>query len=91
VTIDDIRLEQTCDTCPEQYDAYVGEQRVAYLRLRWGHFRVEVPFDGKTVLSEQIGDGPRGAFADEERDEWLTKAKQAILDELCTPKSKSNG
>lgn len=29
-----IHLVKTCEACPEQYDAYLGEKRVGYLRLR---------------------------------------------------------
>src|SRR5437660_8199656 len=38
-----VRLEQTCFAYPEQYDAFIGDEKVGYLRLRHGHFRVECP------------------------------------------------
>lgn len=74
---EDIRLEQTCPTCPEQYDAFVGDQQVGYLRLRHGTFRVDVPdVDGETVYTaEPVGDG---FFMPFERDTYLTAAKEAI-------------
>jgi hypothetical protein len=33
---DAIELRQTCEACPEQYDAYLGDNRIGYLRLRYG-------------------------------------------------------
>ncbi len=82
MTTKDIRLEQTCGACPEQYDAYVGDRQVGYLRLRWGYFCVEVPYDGKVVLDHQFDDHWQGSFEDDQREEWLSKAKQAILEAL---------
>ena len=35
----EIKLIQTCGACPEQYDAFIGEEQVGYLRLRHGYFR----------------------------------------------------
>lgn len=45
MNIQDIILKQTCFAYPEQYDAIDGitGERVGYLRLRHGHFTVEVP------------------------------------------------
>lgn len=65
-------------SCPEQYDVYVegNPDRVAYLRLRHGHFRAELTNPTKIVYSaEPRGDG---AFECEERDHYLTEAIQAI-------------
>lgn len=79
IDADEIRLERTCYACPEQYDAYdkYGNE-IAYLRLRWGYFRVECPFGGEIVYSaETEGDG---MFEDGERDYYLDKAKEAIAD-----------
>jgi hypothetical protein len=77
-----IRLEMTCSACPEQYDAYIDDQKVGYLRLRHGRFTVEVPDPGgKLVYSAHtVGDG---AFHDAaEADYYLTQAKLAILAEM---------
>lgn len=38
-----ITLRLTCSACPEQYDAFIGDRKVGYLRLRWGEFRVDYP------------------------------------------------
>ncbi len=74
---EDIHLELTCSACPEQYDAFVGDRQVGYLRLRHGTFRVEVPdVGGKTVyIDDPAGDG---CFEHFERDAYLTAAKAAI-------------
>lgn len=74
-----IRLQMTCGACPEQYDAFIGSERVGYLRLRHGYFSVRCP----DPSGEEVFDGyPNGdgIFEPEERDYFLTKAKAAIYD-----------
>ena len=75
--IDGVKLELTCGACPEQYDAYIGDERVGYLRLRHGWFYVECPdCGGETVYeSEPKGDG---LFDDDEREFYLREAVAAI-------------
>jgi hypothetical protein len=80
-TIDDIELTMTCGACPEQYDAYIGEKQVGYLRLRHGSFRVDfIECGGETIYqAEPKGDG---IFEWDERDYYLTEAKKAIIQKL---------
>lgn len=80
LTINDIRLVQTCGACPEQYDAFIGDRQVGYLRLRHGFFRVDYPEHGGKVIyqAHPMGDG---IFESEEREFYLEAAKQAILRE----------
>lgn len=75
------RLVLTCGGCPEQYDVLYGEKKVAYLRLRHGHFRAEIPdCGGKQVYSAwPVGDG---IFEDDERERFLTEAINAVNAEL---------
>jgi hypothetical protein len=70
-------LEKTCNACPEQYDVYLGDEQVGYLRLRHGWFYAAVPDAGGDIIfeSEPRGDG---IFDAEERNEELTKAVTAI-------------
>ena len=71
----EIELKMTCGACPEQYDAFLNDENIGYLRLRHGYFRAE--FKGKTVYdSYTIGDG---CFEYEERNKHLKKAKKAIF------------
>jgi hypothetical protein len=74
-----IELIQTCGACPEQYDAYINGEKVGYLRLRHGVFTVDYPDCGGKRLITEYPDGD-GIFTYDERDEYLTRAKQAILD-----------
>jgi hypothetical protein len=77
-----LRFVQTCSAAPEQYDVYWGEELVGYLRMRWGHFRVECPdVGGESVLDTEE---PLGfaEFEDGEREYWLGQARTAILDWL---------
>ena len=73
----EITLVQTCFACPEQYDAFIGEMQVGYLRLRHGEFRVDCPDCGGVTVYEAQPDGD-GEFADDERERYLGEAKAAI-------------
>ena len=83
ITADDIRLDQTCTACPEQYDAYTPDGRkVAYLRLRNGIFTVNMPHAGGTTIyiAEPAGDG---IFDPGERDDYLREARERIAAHLA--------
>ena len=72
-----ITLVQTCGSCPEQYDAMVDDERVGYLRLRFGNFTVKS--GGEQVYQKYIGGGLTGSFKSEkQRRKQLKKAKKAI-------------
>ena len=80
-TADEIDLRMTCGACPEQYDAYIGELQVGYLRLRHGAFRVDVPRCGGEVAYAAYPEGD-GCFTDSEQDHYLNEAKRAIANWL---------
>lgn len=69
-----MRLEQTCETHPEQYDAWHGKRKVGYLRLRHGRFVVRYggTLDEVIYSVDTIGDGE---FAESEREFHLETAK----------------
>lgn len=74
----EFKLVQTCMACPEQYDAYFDGVKVAYLRLRHGHFYVQFPYDGQVIYeADPKGDG---CFDDDERGHYLGEAVRAILE-----------
>ncbi len=77
----EIKLVQTCVACPEQYDAFIGEKKVGYLRLRHGVFTVDFPDCGGERIYESYPDGD-GMFFDGEREGALREAKNAILAKL---------
>jgi hypothetical protein len=72
-----IKLVQTCYACPEQYDAFIGDVQVGYLRLRHGRFRVDVPNCGGQTIYEASPQGD-GIFDHDERDYYLRFAVDAI-------------
>jgi hypothetical protein len=73
-----IALVMTCGACPEQYDAFDGQGRqVGYLRLRHGYFRVHSPSISNDIVYETYTKGD-GFFEDDEREEHLIKACEAI-------------
>lgn len=79
-TINDIELKLTCGACPEQYDAFIDDKQVGYLRLRFGYFSVETPdYGGDLVFEHEFEDGWKGEFDEDERELFLNKAKEAIL------------
>lgn len=78
---EEIELIQTCGACPEQYDAYVNDKQVGYLRLRHAYFRAEGK-DG-TIVYESFTKGD-GIFEDDERDHHLDNAKEAIAKSWTT-------
>lgn len=73
----EIKLVQTCGACPEQYDAYLGDEIIGYLRLRHGYFYAQFTKTGETVY-EATPDGD-GIFAYYERDQYLEEAKDALI------------
>lgn len=74
---DYIRLVQTCGACPEQYDAFIGETKVGYLRLRHGEFRVDVPDCCEETIFDAEPEGD-GVFESWERESYLSQARVAI-------------
>lgn len=78
-----LNLVMTCTSCPEQYYAYLGNQRVGYLRLRHGYFYAQLmDAHATTVYSTEDIDGDGSFASDEERHRELTRASIAILNGL---------
>ncbi len=77
----DIRFVQTCGCCPEQYDAYLGDKYVGYVRERGGSFTVEYP--GKDDCEREL---LFSAYSDEGfSSQWmLKKARRAIWKKIIS-------
>ena len=90
----DLSLVQTCGACPEQYDVYRDGEVVGYLRLRHGHFTAQL-FDPNGPLVYESTPRGDGIFEDDERDEYLRLAVNAVQRALeqgpPTPPLKSFG
>lgn len=80
IEIRDYEFRLTCGACPEQYDVFKDGKQVAYIRLRWGQLRVDVPDAGdRTVYFYDFGVECKGVFNNEaERMKYLN----SIADEL---------
>ncbi len=79
----EITLNRTCYACPEQYDAVdQGGNVVGYLRLRHGHFTVQVPDSRGEVVYSASPDGD-GIFGPAERERYLSAALAAIRDRIA--------
>ena len=83
ITKPKLQFKQTCFMCPEQYDVFLDEKQVAYVRLRWGCLTVEVPdVKGKGILEHNFNEEFKGSFKDKERELWLKKIEEKILEYL---------
>lgn len=82
-----MNLEMTCEACPEQYDlkSLLDMKQLAYMRLRWSHFRCDYPdCQDETIYSAMIDDsGWTGEFYNEEqRIIFLTKAIRKVIERI---------
>lgn len=71
----------TCCACPEQYDVFnKNNEKVGYVRLRWGRFTVSCPGPhDELVYSAESGGNLDGCFYDsDERVYQLLMAAKAI-------------
>lgn len=72
-------LVQTCEACPEQYDAYLDGGKVAFLYLRHGLFFVECPCPGGREVFRARPQGD-GIFEWQERDGFIRQALEAVAE-----------
>jgi hypothetical protein len=77
----DIKLIKTCSVCPEQYEAYLGDRQVGYLRLRGGSFTVNYPDVGGLEIYHGYPEG-QDEFRDHERFHFTYLATAAIRKQL---------
>lgn len=73
------RLILTCHACPEQYDVFVDDRRVGYLRLRNGEFRADYPDCGGETVYEAAPQGD-GIFEADERGTYIGLAVEALAE-----------
>ena len=80
-------FDQTCFASPEQYDVYDDcENKVGYVRLRWGSLTCEYPWSGgEEIYYASIGDGWTGVFQNEQQRKYhLTMIANKILEKINT-------
>lgn len=77
MNINGYELIETCGACPEQYDVFLNDEQVGYLRLRHGRFYASVPDVGGCIVYEAAPNGD-GMFHPNERMFYLTNAIEAI-------------
>jgi hypothetical protein len=76
-----LRFHNTCMACPEQYDVFLEDRNVGYVRLRHAGLRVNCPdFMSDDVVYRYSWDEPyKGQFQDDaEREYHLKRAADAI-------------
>lgn len=85
ITPEQIKLNQTCSACPEQYECYLesdeNKSTIGYLRLRHSWFYVAYPDCGGKIIYEAKPRGD-GIFEESEREFYLNRAKLAICNVL---------
>lgn len=84
--IDNLRFEQTCFACPEQYNVFdENNKQVGYVRLRWGNLYCDYPHhNGETIYEHSFNDGYLGIFeSEEDREHHLTNIAKEINKKLC--------
>lgn len=54
IEVSDLKLDKTCESCPEQYNVYYHGQQIGYIRRRWDHIWVHCP----NVFGEVIYEAP---------------------------------
>lgn len=85
--MEDLKLVQTCGACPEQYDVYLEDSIIGYMRLRHGRFYAEC-HDVLVYSASPRGDG---MFKDDERTKYLNEAVSAIKKALKNEKTEPDG
>lgn len=74
-------LKKTCSACPEQYDVYLDDKQVGYLRLRFGVFSCDYPDCGGETIYTAYPKGD-GMFDDDEREHYIKQALEKIKKKL---------
>ena len=76
-------FKMTCFAFPEQYDVLYKGEICAYVRLRHGTLRCDMPYcGGETVLRHQFEDR-RGCFdSDEETNFYLKKIAAILMEKM---------
>lgn len=82
--ISGLEFERTCTACPEQYDVFLDDRQVGYVRLRYGKLTVDYPDCLKErIYSTNIGGEWTGEFqSDEQRLYYLGKIAGIIYDRM---------
>lgn len=73
-----IQLTLTCDDCPESYKAFIEDEQVGHLDLKFGKFVVQYPDDDGDYVYETKEIKGYDYFDDYEREYFLNEAKIAI-------------
>ena len=74
-------LVETCYACPEQYDVYLYNKQVGYMRLRHHMFRCDFRRCGESELY-CVNVKSDGRFDDDEREFYIEEALKEIAKKL---------
>lgn len=79
-TVNGLDLVDTCTSHPEQYDVFIGELPVGYLRLRDGRYYAEAPYCGGVRVHLESNLACDGQFRIVERQGYLEKGVNSIIE-----------
>jgi hypothetical protein len=86
IVVNDTNLDffMTCGACPEQYDVFINDKQVGYVRLRGGALRAAYPDVEADYTYEVYFDNVwKGCFEDDnERDFYLDKIAEHLYNKF---------
>ena len=78
-----LEFRLTCLMCPEQYDVFLDNVQVAYVRLRRGYLSVDSPDCGDETIYKHQFINKQGCFKSaKQRIKYLKKIARIILRKL---------
>lgn len=81
--MNELKFVMTCGACPEQYDVYLNDEKVAYVRLRWGVLSVSYPdVRGDIIYEHDFNEEFKGGFGVGEREKYFEIIKKKIIERL---------
>lgn len=82
MTIGELKLVQTCECCPEQYNVLYKGTWVGYIRYRCGYFTCQPVFNSQ-ILNDYLVTHKEAdwslTLADDNREGWLMESKQELV------------
>ena len=82
MTIKDLKLKQTCEYCPEQYDAIYNGDRIGCIRYRSGLFTCQPVIENEiqyTFLMYECIDYWHLTLHDDNREDLLLESKKRLV------------
>lgn len=87
-----LRFVETCGACPEQYDVFLDDRQVGYVRLRHGYLSIRYPDVSGDEVYQAYPRNSDGCFTDDGvRRRHLKRGAKAILEKLIQSPTQPDG